>query len=446
MNKILRNKLLILSFLLFSYSIIVDAKDNTDMKLQNNNHSGDTITISEMNKNEAPLDLNWLIREALEQNPEIIAAQKRSNAAKMRIPQAKSLDDPVFRAGSFDMSRHPFNINNQTPMLQQRYAVSQSIPFPGKLHLRGEVAAEESNIVNQEFQAKIQEIIALVKNAFYEFHYVERAIEITEENRELLHKFAKIAETKYKVGKTTQRDVLAAQVEVSILTNNLIVLNEQRESIIARINALLDRPIETALGKPRNFEKHTFDLTIKELETLALENRPELKGFEHAIKRNEADLKLSKKDYYYTDFEPMVEYMQEDGTSDTWASAITINIPWLWPKNRSKVKESKENLYAAESDYRFVFDKTLFELKDFLVKIRSTESTINLYKARVIPDARQSLESARIGYESDRVDFLALIDSERLLLDSTLLYYRALTDFEQNLVNLERTIGVQLTK
>ena len=446
MNKILRSKLLILPFLLFYYNITVDAKDNNNMKLQNNTHSGTTITINEVNKKEEPLDLNWLIREAMGNNPEIIAAQKRLHAAKMRIPQAKSLDDPVFRAGSFDMSRHPLNLNGQTPMLQQRYAISQKIPFPGKLHLRGEVAAEESNIVNQEYQAKIQEIIALVKNAFYEFYYVERALEITEENRELLRKFAKIAETKYKVGKTTQRDALAAQVEMSVLTNNLIVLNEQRESTIAWINALLDRPPDTALGKPRDLEKHAFDLTIKELETLALKNRPELKGFDHAIKMNEADLKLSKKDYYYTDFEPMVEYMQEDGTSDTWASAITTNIPWLWTKNRSKVKESEENLHAAKSDYRFIFDKTLFEVKDYLVKIRSTESTVNLYKTRVIPDARQSLESARIGYESDRVDFLALIDSERLLLDSTLLYYRALTDFEQNLANLEKAIGIQLTK
>lgn len=138
--------------------------------------------------------------------------------------------------------------------------------------------------------------------------------------------------------------------------------------------------------------------------------------------------------------------MQEDRRPDTWASAITINVPWLWPKNRSKVKESKEDLSAAKSDYRFINNKALFEVKDFLVRIQSSESTLNLYKTGVIPQAEQSLKAARIGYEADRVDFLTLIDSQRILLNSKLLYYRALTDFEQNLANMERAVGMQLTQ
>ncbi|MDQ1273988.1 MAG: hypothetical protein QG591_2618 [Planctomycetota bacterium] len=444
MNRTPLKQLLFSSLLIISSSTIVIAeeKSNNISQIQTNNKN----IIAEMNEADAPLDVKWLIQEAMENNPEIIASQKRLNAAKTKISQAKSLDDPSIRAGSFDMSNNPININGQTEMLQQRYSVSQKIPFPGKLRLRSEVAIEEANIVEKDSQTKIQEIIALVKSAFYELYYINCAIDITEENRGILRKFAKIAETKYSVGKATQRDALAAQVELSTLANNFIVLNKERESVIARLNSLLDRPTQTPLGKPRPFEKHVLHLTIKELENLAVKNRPELKRFDHAIKRNEANLKLTKKDYYYADFEPMVEYMQEDKRSDTWASAITINVPWLWPKNRSKVKEAKEDLFAAESDYRFINNKTFFEIKDFLVKMQSSESTVNLYKTGVIPQAEQSLKAARIGYEADRVDFLTLIDSQRILLNSKLLCTRALADFEQNLANLERAVGRQLTQ
>lgn len=444
MVRIPLKQFLFLSVILISSGTIVMAGEKGDRKPQKQTNSKNVVL--EMNMTDAPVDLKWLIQEAVERNPEIIAAQKRLNAAKTKIPQAKSLDDPSIRAGSYDMSNNPVNINGQTEMLQQRYGISQKIPFPGKLRLRGEVAIEEANMIEKELQSKIQDITALVKSAFYELYYVNQAIDITEENRGLLRKFAKIAETKYSVGKATQRDVLAAQVEVSILANNIVVLNKEMESIHARLNILLDKPTQTPLGKPRPFEKHTLNLTIKELENLAIKNRPELKKFNHAVKKNEANVKLSKKDYYYSDFEPMVEYMQEDGKPDTWASAITINVPWLWPKNRSKVKESREDLNAAKSEYRFINNKTLFEVKDFLVKIQSSESTINLYKTGVIPQAEQSLKAARIGYEADRVDFLTLIDSQRILLNSRLLYFRALTDFEQNLANMERTVGMQLTQ
>lgn len=427
----------------FSCTVIIARENSNSTSRKQTNSKNAIIKVDEA---EAPLDLKWLLQEAIGHNPEIISAQKRLNAAKAKVSQAKSLDDPSISAGSFDMSNNPVNFNGQTEMLQQRYGVSQKIPFPGKLRLRKEVASEEANMTEKELQAKIQEIIATVKTSFYELYYINRSIDITNENRDLLRKFARIAETKYSVGKTTQRDVLAAQVELSTLANNLIVLNKERESVIALLNILLDRPTHTPLGKPRSFEKHTLNLSLKELEDLAVKNRPELKKFDHAVKREEANLKLSKKDYYFADIEPMVEYMQEDKRSDTWASSLTVNIPWLWSKNRSKVKESKEDLSAAKSDYRFVNNKTLFEVKDYLVRMQSSESTFNLYKTGVIPQAEQSLKAARIGYEADKVDFLTLIDSQRVLLNSKLLYYRALVDFEQNLANLEKAVGMQLTQ
>lgn len=444
MNRTLLNQILFSLLLVISSGATVVAKEKSNNQTQKQTDNKKSVT--ELKESDAPLDLKWLIQEAMEHNPEIIASQKRINAAKAKISQARSLDDPSIRVGSYDMSNNPININGETEMLQQRYSISQKIPFPGKLRLRSEVAIEETNIIGKDSESKIQEIIALVKSAFYELYYINSAIDITEENRDLLRKFTTIAETKYSVGKATQRDALAAQVELSTLANNLIVLNKERESIIARLNSLLDRPSQAPLGKPRPFEKHTLKLTLEELEDLAMKNRPELKRFDHAIKKNEANLKLSKKDSYYSDFEPMVEYMQEDGKPDTWASAITINVPWLWPKNRSKVKESREDLNAAKSDYRFINNKTLFEVKDFLTRIQSSESTMNLYKTGVIPQAEQSLKAARIGYETDQVDFLTMIDSQRTLLNSRLLYIRTLADFEQNLANLEKAVGMQLTQ
>ncbi|HHT9128151.1 MAG TPA: TolC family protein, partial [Candidatus Wujingus californicus] len=285
--------ILLISISFISHDVIAAEGKNENISQKQTNKK--TVTIVK-NDNNATLDIKWLINEAIEQNPEIIAAQKRLNAAKAKISQAKSLDDPTIRVGSYDMSNNPVNVNGQTEMLQQRYGVSQKIPFPGKLRLRNEVAIEEANMIERDSQSKIQEITALVKSAYYELFYINSAIDITEENRDLLRKFTKIAETKYSVGKTTQRDVLAAQVELSTLANSLIVLNKEMESIIARLNSLLDRPTHASLGKPRPFKKNTLTLTIKELEDLAIKNRPELRKFDHAVKKEEATLRLSKKD------------------------------------------------------------------------------------------------------------------------------------------------------
>jgi outer membrane protein TolC len=61
-----------------------------------------------------------------------------------------------------------------------------------------------------------------------------------------------------------------------------------------------------------------------------------------------------------------------------------------------------------------------------------------------VPQSEQTLEVSRVAYQADRVDFLALIDNQRVLLDVQLAYYQAVSDLEQAIADLERAVGVEL--
>jgi outer membrane protein TolC len=73
-----------------------------------------------------------------------------------------------------------------------------------------------------------------------------------------------------------------------------------------------------------------------------------------------------------------------------------------------------------------------------------SRNLINLIKTGIIPQARQSLESALAGYSVDKVDFLTLIDNQVTLLKWEIKYHRQLTDYEQNLAALEHVVGQPL--
>jgi len=51
---------------------------------------------------------------------------------------------------------------------------------------------------------------------------------------------------------------------------------------------------------------------------------------------------------------------------------------------------------------------------------------------------------SRVAYQTDRIDFQALIDNERVLLEAQMDYFRALSDFERAMGDLEQAIGVDL--
>jgi len=80
-------------------------------------------------------------------------------------------------------------------------------------------------------------VVSRLKQAYYDLYYSHKAIEIVEKNRELLDKFTKIAEAKYRVGSGIQQDVLKAQVEISTLMQRLEMLGQQKGSLEAFMTA-----------------------------------------------------------------------------------------------------------------------------------------------------------------------------------------------------------------
>ncbi len=389
------------------------------------------------------LNLQWLIDETLKNNPNIQVFLNRWEAAQEVIPRARSLDDPSFNLHTWNVES-PVRVTPDWDRAERRGVVSQKVPFPGKLRLRGKVAEEDSNIAKKDWEQQVLEILARVKGAYYQLHYLHVAIDINEEIKDLLERFTTIAETRYKVGRAPQRDVLAAQVELARIIRDLEVLERDKKAIETRINTILNRDPEAPLGRPEDYTMHKLAQALPELEEVAIRQRPELQKFDFAKKRDKHALDLAKKDLYFPDPEFLLMYMQTDNMADMWMSQIAFNVPWLWNKNRARVREARETLQAAEAEYVAVKNAVLFEVKDFWTKAINAQTTARIYSESVIPLAEQSLDAALTEYQTEKIDFLTLLDSERTLLDARLQYRKAVADFESNLAELERVVGISL--
>ncbi|MFQ5713168.1 MAG: TolC family protein, partial [Candidatus Scalinduaceae bacterium] len=239
------------------------------------------------------LRIRWVIDEALRTNPELQAAKLRWDASKEKIPQARALDDPTLGFTYFGEQ-----VQTRVGEVQAGFRASQKIPFYGKLRLRGEVAENEAKERGEQYRTLEREVIAKAKSAFYELYWVYKSIDINEDNKELLQRFAKIAEIKYATGKATQQDVLKAQVELSDIMNELITLEQFRETAIARINTLLNRHPEMPLGTPEDVDIAELNVSIEALYQKAKHISPELGIFKYRIDRDKAAYKLAKKDYF----------------------------------------------------------------------------------------------------------------------------------------------------
>jgi outer membrane protein TolC len=85
-------------------------------------------------------------------------------------------------------------------------------------------------------------------------------------------------------------------------------------------------------------------------------------------------------------------------------------------------------------------------VQEALVRAQAASARVALLQTTLLPQAEQTLEVARAAYQTDRVDFLALMDDSRVRLAVRLEYYEALAALEQARVDLERAVGVDLER
>ncbi len=378
------------------------------------------------------LNLPALIQEAAENNPEIRAARQRWEAAKAVIPQVQTLPDPRLNFGYKDMLER-----------EAMYGFSQEIPFPGKLRLRGEIAAREAERAEQEYLATRLRVIASLKEAYYDLCFVYKSIDIINKNKLLLVDFASTAKARYAVGRAVQQDVFRAQTEISRVLARLAILEQRRESVQAEINRLVNRPPTDPLGRPQEVHQITpLARSLAELAAMLDHASPLLRAQVKGVERGDRAVALAKREYFpdfgVDTFGFRNETMRENG----YQVMFGIKIPLYYAtKQREGVREAFASREAAAQELQAVRQELLFRLKDNVTLVQRAERLITILRDAIIQQATLTLESAQAGYAVGTVDFLTLLNSLLTLQENELELHEQIVEHEKALARIEEIIG-----
>ena len=391
-----------------------------------------------------PLSLNTLIEEAKKNNPEILSAKKRWEASLARIPQAKSLDNPTVGLTFEKIPRGTLKLD-KTMSEDRMLSITQMFPFFGKLPLKGKMALVESQMAASEYKNKELEVINAVKNAYYNLFMHHKAVELNRESLVFLEMIAKIAEAGYIVGEVPQEELFKINLEIAKVSNDIENHEDEKRSHETHLNTLLNRGPEEPLTHPELKEEVSFNRDINSLYRLTLENQPELLMFSYAIEKNKYAKSLAKKSFFPDMMAGIVQRGITSGSLGPWDLMLAFSVPlWFWTKQRYEVKEAIANLEEAQAAYQAMKNKAFAETKDLATKIEIAKNKINLYKNTQIPLLESSIESSLSAYRSGRGDIMMLLDSQRMLIEAKMDYYKSLVEYNMNLADLERTVGLNL--
>ncbi len=395
-----------------------------------------------------PLNLDVLVAEALQNNPQLRSAGNQAAAARTKVDQVTSWDAPQLGVEFYQTPIQSFP-NPLKNGMETDYFIQQMIPFPGKLSAMGKAAENNAGMINQGYKALERRIIRDLKYAYFELFHVQREIQVNAENQELMKKFTEITRKQYEVGMGQQADILRAQTELSTLINQGVSLLKEKKVMESMINTTLSRPANAPLGYVPEVEYTAPQWTFEQLRPLAIENRPELKGMNFNIDMNKAELSGSKREYY-PDIMARVMYKNMTNTTDDfWSAMVGINIPlafWSSGKYTSKVEENVLNVRKAEDDLASMRNMVSFEVQDALVKVQSNYNLVLLYKNTTILQAEQTLQATLSAYQTGKTEFLMVIDAYRMQLMATLDFHMAVTSYMASQAQLEQAVGLNIAQ
>ncbi len=384
--------------------------------------------------------------EAERSNPRILAAQHAWRAATQVSLQVSTLPDPQVMVQQFSVgSPRPFAGFSNSDFAYIGFGVSQDLPYPGKLRLRGEVAQREADVVKERYESVRRTVLADLKATYFRLGYIEQTLTILERDSQLLREIEQAAEARYRSGMGNQQDVLQAQLESTKLLREVTMRRLEKGRLEAQLKQLLNRPQASPDLEVEPLAERPLGYGYDQLLAAAKTQNSDLRGMEQMIERQKLQVDVARKDFY-PDFN--LQYMwqhNDEQFRDYYMLTFSVRIPiYHKRKQRPELAQAQEELARSRREYESQEQQTAFDLRDQFLTAEKAAEIQKLYREGLVPQARAELQAGLASYQANRQDFQALLTSFHDVLNLDEEYWQSVAEHETALARLEELTGLEL--
>ncbi|GAC1665876.1 MAG: hypothetical protein NVS9B4_21550 [Candidatus Acidiferrum sp.] len=391
--------------------------------------------------------LQDLLTEAEQKNPRIKAARQGWQAAKQVSSQVSTLPDPQFNVQQVSVgSPRPFAGYTNSDFAYFGLGVSQDLPYPGKLRLKGEIAKRDADVVQQQYESVRRSILAGVKSAYFQLSYLSKTLRILESDGQLLQQVEKAADARYRSGMGSQHDLLQAQVEETKLLREITMHHLEVAKEQAQIKQLLSRTQSSPDIDVSELPETPLPYTFEELLSATKAQNPEISGADKMLEKQKLQVDLAHRDFY-PDFNVQYMWQRTDPTQFRayYMLSLGVRVPiYRGRKQRPELAQAEADMERSRSEAEAQSQQVAFELRSEYETAQKIAELLNLYRDGLLPQTRAGFQSNIAAYQSGRQDFQALLASFLDVLHLDEEYWKNIAERETALARLEQLTGLSL--
>lgn len=389
----------------------------------------------------APINLQQVILNVLERNPQFSINDYEARAAAARINQAIQVTPLSVKleienlVGTGEYSG--------IDRLETTLSLAKVLELGNKASARGDLSQQQAKLIQNEQDSKRLDLLAKAAEQFMHVVVDQHRLRIAHEQMKLLEHTHEIVARRVKAG----RSHIAEQRRIAITMARMEIELEHAEHELATSRVKLSASwgeTEQNFGKA---EANLFELPpippFKQLEIL-LENNPDLIRFVSEERVTRSRLRLAQSGRTSNvDFSGGVRYFNDPSDA---ALMFSASIP-LGSRSRAKHDIEEKQYLSQREPYRYEQQRlalysSLFEIYQELLHARTAFEALN---QRIIPQAKQVATDYEQGYQSGRFSLLELNQAQQILLDVRLEEIIAAANFHRFRIEIERLTGTELS-
>ena len=389
--------------------------------------------------------LSDLVSYAYQKNPAIQGSKAKWHASLEQIRVDGAYPDP-----QLSMTYWPESAVNDLDEKKIEVMLSQTLPFPGKLDAAEAAAQAEARINRINLDRSVRDVVAGVRESFYELAYIRKAQRIGSQNEELIVQLRAMGESAYAADRASLIDVLKAQSQAAQTGYDILLLKELEQTEITRLNGWLNREKDAAIGPLAEDPLPPVVFSLDEIDSLAGKNRQEIQIATAGIEKSTAQADMAR-------YENRPEFMlgllyEENAPGEPGASReemyglqVGMTLPLWFGKNNARkeaakagIEEAKAMAQAARNDTRSLVHETFFRLKN-------AERLMTLYRDHLIPQAQKSMETAETWSRQGAGSLSDYTEIQSVWYNFQLAFARSQADYGKYLSRLESLAGQRLT-
>jgi len=412
---------------------------------------------------EGTISLNEAIRIALEKNQDVLVAQRRVVEAQYALGEARAAFLPSFdavaryqridKSPSFEI---PFALPGQsnkvsfmpTESYQAGFAAQQPLFTGGRLYNSYKVAGAGLRSREREMEAVQNELVFLVKRAYYQILVAQKFAAVAEQSVKLLDTHLQDIQRFLDAGLVARVDLLRTEVQKADSEQQLNSAVNAVDLAKSTFNNLLDRSLETPVQVEDILEYVPTVISLEEGTQAALEQRPEIEALEAAVEMATRNVSIARAAYFPTvaaqgtyDWQKgtQLEILDEDWH---WTVGLSGSMTlWNWGATRAQVAQAAAKLDQTELELEKLRNSVALDVRQSYLKMGEAEKNVAVSE-KAVASAQESYRTTGERYREGVGTNTEVLDAENALARAEANRNQALFEHNVAVARLNRAIGV----